>query len=154
MAKADVYKKQLTELEKELGKAEGKVADLTSEYYELENLKNSEIAELEAKNELLEAQITKMKCFLDRYLSWYKNNSCSINTLATDAEEILNELKGVSMIDSFDLRPYMNRLKAVQENVDIESAHAEADGVLCDLLTALGYKKLIDEYHEVPKWYA
>lgn len=58
------------------------------------------------------------------------------------------------MTESFDLRPYMYRLKAAQENEDIESAHAEADDVLCDLLTALGYKKLIDEYHAVPKWYA
>lgn len=58
------------------------------------------------------------------------------------------------MTVSFDLRSYMNRLKAAQENEDTESAHAEADNVLCDLLTTLGYKKLIDEYHKVKKWYA
>ena len=50
-------------------------------------------SELIKRNVELEAQIKKMKCFLDDYLSWYKNNSCSINELATEAEEILNELK-------------------------------------------------------------
>lgn len=47
-----LYEELMKELgfvsEKELGKVEGKLADLTSEYYELENLKNNEIAELKA----------------------------------------------------------------------------------------------------------
>lgn len=42
-----LYEELMKELgfvsEKELGKVEGKLADLTSEYYELENLKNNEI---------------------------------------------------------------------------------------------------------------
>lgn len=37
------YEKENEELNKELGKLEGKIADLTSEYYELENFKNNEI---------------------------------------------------------------------------------------------------------------
>ena len=43
------------ELDKENGKLEGKLADLQSEYFELENLHNSIV------NELKE-QIDKMKC--------------------------------------------------------------------------------------------
>jgi septal ring factor EnvC (AmiA/AmiB activator) len=59
-----LYKELMNELgfvsEKELGKLEGKLADLTSEYYELENLKNNEIAELKAYNEkLLDSDIEK-----------------------------------------------------------------------------------------------
>lgn len=42
-----LYEELMKELgfvsEKELGKVEGKLADLTSEYYELENLKNNKI---------------------------------------------------------------------------------------------------------------
>ena len=42
-----LYEELMKELgfvsEKELGKVEGKLADLTSEYYELENFKNNEI---------------------------------------------------------------------------------------------------------------
>lgn len=58
------------------------------------------------------------------------------------------------MARSFDLRPYMDKLKTAQGNPDIESAHADADQVLCDLLEALGYMKVVEEYHKVEKWYA
>lgn len=58
------------------------------------------------------------------------------------------------MTRSFDLRPYMDRLKAAQENPDTESAHVDADQVLCDLLKALGYKQVVEEYDKVEKWYA
>lgn len=55
---------------------------------------------------------------------------------------------------SFDTRPYMKRLKAAQQNEDTESAHADADNVLCDLLLKLGYTKIVEEYNRVSKWYA
>ena len=58
------------------------------------------------------------------------------------------------MAQSFDLRPYMERLKAAQDKYDAESAHIDADTVLCDLLNALGYKKIVEEYNKVEKWYA
>ena len=61
--------------EKELGKVEGKLADLTSEYYELENLKNNEIAELKdyrlktlAENQ---TDVQKYAVNLEHKLSWY-----------------------------------------------------------------------------------
>lgn len=58
------------------------------------------------------------------------------------------------MPHSFDLRPYMDRLKAIQGNfVDVETAHEDADQVLCDLLKALGYNKVVEEYNKVEKWY-
>ena len=55
---------------------------------------------------------------------------------------------------SFDTRPYMKRLKVAQQNEDTESAHADADNVLCDLLLKLGYTKIVEEYNKVSKWYA
>ena len=58
------------------------------------------------------------------------------------------------MASSFDLRPYMDRLKAAQDICDTESAHADADDVLCDLLKALGYNRVVEEYDKVKKWYA
>lgn len=57
------------------------------------------------------------------------------------------------MAKSFDTRPYMKRLKEAQQDDDTSSAHAEADNVLCDLLTDLGYTKIVEEYRKVPKWY-
>ena len=54
----------------------------------------------------------------------------------------------------------MNREEALKElnecieNDDVESAHVHADNVLCELLIALGYEDIVNEYHLVHKWYA
>ena len=54
---------------------------------------------------------------------------------------------------SFSTKKYMEALKAEQENNDIEEAHINADDTLCNLLTDLGYKPVVEEYHKVNKWY-
>lgn len=40
------------------------------------------------------------------------------------------------------------------ERGDIEMQHAAADEVLCTLLRALGYGRVVDAWDKVPKWYA
>lgn len=45
-------------------------------------------------------------------------------------------------------------LKPLVDNRDFESAHVDADNVLCELLTALGYEEVVAEYEKVGKWYA
>jgi len=50
-----------------------------------------------------------------------------------------------------------NAIRAMKEcidNGDTEVAHGNADDLLCNLLVELGYKKVIDVYNEVDKWYA
>ena len=37
---------------------------------------------------------------------------------------------------------------------DREAAHKEADKVLCDLLLALGYPEVVQEFNKIKKWYA
>lgn len=37
---------------------------------------------------------------------------------------------------------------------DEEGDHAEADGILCDMLNALGYKDLTDAWDDIKKWYS
>lgn len=37
---------------------------------------------------------------------------------------------------------------------DQEEDHAEADGILCDMLNALGYKDLTDAWDKIGKWYS
>ena len=37
---------------------------------------------------------------------------------------------------------------------DEEEDHGEADGILCDMLNALGYKDLTDAWDEIKKWYS
>lgn len=48
----------------------------------------------------------------------------------------------------------ISQLKDLQESNDIESAHAEADDILCTVLEVLGYSELVEEYKKVEKWYA
>jgi hypothetical protein len=45
-------------------------------------------------------------------------------------------------------------LAAALKNNDIEVAHSDADQVLCDLLTSLGYEDVVEIWDRVGKWYA
>ena len=51
-------------------------------------------------------------------------------------------------------KEFIEKMQACVENSDTECAHADADDLLCELLTKLGYKDLVEKYHEVHKWYA
>ena len=46
------------------------------------------------------------------------------------------------------------KLTELQSDGDIESAHAVADRVLCDLLTSLGHASVVETYGKIKKWYA
>ena len=48
------------------------------------------------------------------------------------------------------------RLKELVNKVypDEEEDHSEADGILCDMLNALGYKDLTDAWDKIGKWYS
>lgn len=48
----------------------------------------------------------------------------------------------------------ITRLVAEQDNGDKESAHGEADDVLCELLTDLDYGDVVAAWRKVPKWYS
>ena len=49
----------------------------------------------------------------------------------------------------------VRQLRELQEKYgDPEFAHSEADSILCDLLIALGYDRVVQEWAKVPKWYA
>lgn len=56
-----------------------------------------------------------------------------------------------------DLQEILETMKVLQEEVDYEMAHYEADGLLCEALIksagSLG-KEIVDAFHEVGKWYA
>lgn len=46
------------------------------------------------------------------------------------------------------------RLRELQKGHDTEADHINADGVLCRLLTEIGYQDVVDEWAKVDKWYA
>ena len=50
--------------------------------------------------------------------------------------------------------PYISRLLEEVKSGDTEHAHCEGDGILCELLTELGYADVVEVYMKVPKWYA
>lgn len=61
------------------------------------------------------------------------------------------------MANKINIEKYIQRLKECQYTDDIESAHADADSVLEQvILKELGddFKQVIEEYRKVPKWYA
>lgn len=49
---------------------------------------------------------------------------------------------------------YLNRLKTLKETDNPETAHADADDVLCELLYELGYEEIVEAYKAIEKWYA
>lgn len=48
----------------------------------------------------------------------------------------------------------IKKLKKLQGSGDNEAAHNEADAILCDLLTELGYADVVAEWEKIEKWYA
>ena len=52
------------------------------------------------------------------------------------------------------IKEAIEKMKECVNNGDTEVAHLDADSVLCDVLTQLGYKELVDLYEKVKKWYA
>ena len=52
------------------------------------------------------------------------------------------------------IKEAIEKMKECVNNDDTEVAHINADAVLCDVLTQLGYKELVDLYEKVKKWYA
>ena len=43
---------------------------------------------------------------------------------------------------------------AAEKKDDPESAHSDADEVLCDLLTQLGCTEVVNAWRDIEKWYA
>ena len=52
------------------------------------------------------------------------------------------------------IKEAIEKMKECVNNGDTEVAHINAEAVLCDVLTQLGYKELVDLYEKVKKWYA
>ena len=46
------------------------------------------------------------------------------------------------------------KLKELQQDDDRESAHMQADWIICNLLDDLGYAEVTKEYDKISKWYA
>jgi hypothetical protein len=54
-------------------------------------------------------------------------------------QRIKNELKEIT--------------KVAEEDGNYDTAHEQADELLCKLLISLGYEEVVNEWQKVPKWY-
>lgn len=48
----------------------------------------------------------------------------------------------------------LEELKVIAKDTDTEVAHVDADDVLCQLLSDLGYNDVVMAYRQIGKWYA
>lgn len=93
LAGAEPREKRIAELDKENGKLEGKLADLQSEYAELENFKNNEVKGLKDILEIVESENVRLigkLAFIENTL----NNRIAQLTITqlTKAKEIIEKL--------------------------------------------------------------
>lgn len=65
-----------------------------------------------------------------------------------ECEQDKNKLKSQKEQEAAD------KIRYLAENEDTEDAHIEADRILCELLTQLGYNKVVEEFEKMDKWYA
>ena len=72
-----------------------------------------------------------------------------IKELMGDKEQLEEEINAVHQKSLARLEELVNK-----KYPDEEEDHAEADGILCDMLNALGYKDLINTWDKVKKWYS
>ena len=103
-----------------------------------------------------------------------KNNKGIIETCAAELEELRKhevewdlaqarikelETENKSAKDDEINAVHQKSLARLKELVnkkypDEEEDHSEADGILCDMLNALGYKDLTDAWDKINKWYS
>jgi len=77
-----------------------------------------------------------------------------------EAESVMDIAQGGEGFVPYEIKVLNARQEALEELLEIaksddrEIAHIDADGVLCQLLTTLGCKDVVDAYHNISKWYA
>lgn len=53
-----------------------------------------------------------------------------------------------------NIEDYINRMRDLANNRDVEGTHIEADKILCKVLKVLGQSELVEEFEKLEKWYA
>ena len=94
----------------------------------------------------------------DKPNSWMVMEDGSATLMAFDLAS--KDAAAAVCMDLCLAKPAMSRETAIKElrecqaSDNPEEAHGTADGILCQLLTALGYEDVVLEYSMVTKWYA
>lgn len=131
------------------------------------------IAELEKENQTLAEDvsdkiesITELMELVEKYKSEKGELEEELQELRGDKAQ-LEETVAVLQLNAKDKSAkadeinaiYQKSLARLEELVnkkypDEEEDHSEADGILCDMLDALGYKDLTDAWDKIGKWYS
>ena len=53
-----------------------------------------------------------------------------------------------------NIEDYINRIRDLANNRDVEGTHIEADKILCEVLKTLEQSELVEEFEKLEKWYA
>ncbi|MFC6743365.1 hypothetical protein [Methylobacterium tardum] len=67
---------------------------------------------------------------------------------------MIENVKGVTEADRAEAIDTLNKLAVESVNGDREEAHMQGDGVLCGLLSDLGFDDVAEAYHRIEKWFA
>lgn len=132
---------------------------------EWERMKN-ELQELRGDKAQLEETVAVLQLNV-------KDNKNIIETCAAELEELrkhevawdlaqarIKELEAEKNAKNEEIDAlYQKSISRLKELVnkkypDEEVDHGEADGILCDMLNALGYKDLTDAWDDIKKWYS
>lgn len=54
----------------------------------------------------------------------------------------------------FSPKGFANKMRRLSEMGDAEAAHYQADKLMCELLTELGYSEGVKIFDDMSKWYA
>ena len=109
-------------------------------------------AELERDWKLMENVVKKNveeSCELAREIERLKKEKACL-------QEEINKLRGYKNLENLDelQERYVAYLKEITETTGVEDGHCYCDNRLCDLLTELGFTKVVEQYDKQDKWYA
>lgn len=153
MQTIEEYKEYAKQLEGEVGKwhnaydaSETMNRKLVAENRELKE-SNTRLA---IKNKILQKSHDATNQQLQDLLDEFNKNidESEINQLKNKSAKA-DEINAIHQKSLARLEELVNK-----EYPDEEEDHSEADGILCDMLNALGYKDLTDAWDKIGKWYS
>ena len=142
MQTIEEYKEYTKQLEGEVGKWHNA--------YDALMIERNQMAKTICENKkIIETMATELDELRKHEVEWDLAQA-RINELETENKSAKDdEINAVHQKSLARLEELVNK-----KYPDEEEDHGEADGILCDMLNALGYKDLTDAWDKIGKWYS
>lgn len=141
MQTIEEYKEYTRQLEGEVGKWHNA--------YDALMIERNQIAKTLCENKnIIETMATELDELRKHEVEWDLAKA-RIKELETEKNQKNEEIDALYQKSLARLEELVNKVYP-----DEEEDHAEADGILCDMLNALGYKDLTDAWDDIKKWYS